>query len=122
MKKLFLVLFLLLSGVFMASCSATNTAERRLENEGFVLESADQEETDEFIEEYDIEGFKNIHFIYNDSNSVIPIGIIVEYKSKNALKEALDLDESDEEVDNMYRNIYIIDLSIKHDLVDIIKG
>ncbi len=122
MKKLFLVLFLLLSGIFMTSCSGVNTAERRLEDEGFVLKSADQEETDEFIEAYDIEGFKNIHYIYNDSDSIIPIGILVEYKSKNALEEALNFEDLEEEPDNVYRHLLIIDLSIQHDLVEIIKG
>ena len=122
MKKLFLVLFLLLFGIFMTSCSGVNTAERRLEDEGFVLKSADQEETNEFIEAYDIEGFKNIHYIYNDSDSIIPIGILVEYKSKNALEEALNFEDLEEEPDNVYRHLLIIDLSIEHDLVEIIKG
>lgn len=125
MKKLFLVLFLLLSSLTLASCSAANTAQRRLEDEGFTVESADEEEAESYSEEYDLEGFKNIHIIYTDSDILdteVIAGIIIEYKSKNALEEALDLDDDDEEPSQMYRNIYIIDLSIQYDIVDIIKG
>lgn len=125
MKKLFLGLFLLLSVVALASCSAANTAERRLEDEGLTVESADEEEAKSYSEEYDLEGFKNIHIIYSDSDILdteVIAGIIIEYKSKNALEEALDLGDSDEEPNNMYRNIYIIDLSIQYDIIAIIKG
>ena len=125
MKKLFLVLFLLLSMVALASCSAANTAERRLEDEGFNVESADEEEAKSYSETYDLEGFKNIHIIYSDSDVLdteVIAGIIIEYKSRNALEEALDLDDNDEEPNNMYRNIYIIDLSIQYDIIAIIKG
>lgn len=126
MKRALSIFVCALMAFVLVGCGSANSAIKSLENEGLTVESADQTEMDSFIEEYSIEGFKNLHYVYSESDkvdSLVLVGIIVEYKSSNALEDALGLSNEDglgQRPSNIYKNCLIIELSLSYDLMEII--
>lgn len=124
MKRALSIFVCTLMAFVLIGCGAANSAIKSLENEGLTVQSVDQTEMDSFVEDYSIEGFKNLHYVYAESDiidSLVLVGIIVEYKSASALEDALGLEDGlGQRPSNIVRNILIIDLSLSYDLVEII--
>lgn len=111
---------------FMVGCNAAKTAERRLEAEGYVVESGQEDEVSSQLNEFGIEDIKNIYIVYEDEDDTIPNAIIVEYDSQNDLAEDIlaDNETLDDYEDNVYKNLFVISLEITNvdQIIDIIKG
>jgi hypothetical protein len=126
MKKLlsaFVVMFLVLA---LLGCNAAGPAINKLENEGYVVESGDQEEMDEFKEEYGIEALANVHIIKKSEDAISPSGIIFEFESAKVLEaEMLEEGEKAEDYEDfIYKNLWIISFELLDldNIIDIIKG
>jgi|GEM_PF-4851158 len=112
--------------VFMLGCNAANTAQRRLEDEGYVVVPGNEEDVSEELSEYGIEDIENIYIIYDDEDDNIPNGIIVEYSSQAALEEDIlaEGETINDYSDYIYRNLFIISLEVTNldQIIDIVKG
>jgi len=129
-----LKLFKILTSVLIASlvliavgCSASQTAERRLERNGYRLESGNEEDVSNELNEWGIENVNNIYLVYEDDpDDDIPNAVLVEFESQSALED--DIVGEDEDIedyeDYIFRNIFVISLEITNvdQIIDIIKG
>jgi len=61
-------------------------AINKLKKEGYVIESGNQEEVDEFKGEYGIEALANVHIIKKSEDAILPSGIIFEFGSAKVLE------------------------------------
>ena len=126
MKKLlsaFVVMFLVLA---LLGCNAAGPAINKLENEGYVVESGDQEEMDEFKEEYGIEALANVHIIKKSEDATLPSGIIFEFESAKVLEEEMleEGEKAEDYEDFIYKNLWVISFELLDldNIIDIIKG
>jgi len=126
MKKLlsaFVVMFLVLA---LLGCNAAGPAINKLENEGYVVESGDQEEMDEFKEEYGIEALANVHIIKKSEDAILPSGIIFEFESAKVLEEEMleEGEKAEDYEDFIYKNLWVISFELLDldNIIDIIKG
>lgn len=126
LKKLIIFVFILGLGFLLVGCDAARTAENRLEDEGYVVESGDEEEVSNELAQYGIEDIKNIYFVYDGEDDDIPNAIIVEYDSQAALEnDILGEDETKADYEDMiYKNLFVISLEVLNsdNIIDIIKG
>jgi hypothetical protein len=126
MKKLlsaFVVMFLALA---LLGCNAAGPAINKLEKEGYVVESGDQEEMDEFKEEYGIEALANVHIIKKSEDALLPSGIIFEFESAKVLEEEMleEGEKAEDYEDFIYKNLWVISFELLDldNIIDIIKG
>ncbi len=125
-KKLLIFVFILGFGFLLIGCDAANTAERRLEDAGYVVEAGDEEEVSSELDEYGIEDIENIYFVYDTEGDDIPKAIIVEYESEDALEDDLLGEDESREIyeDMIYENLFVISLEVldSDNIMDIIRG
>jgi hypothetical protein len=126
LKKVSLFIVMIFSLFIIAGCSASNTAERRLEREGYVVESGEEEEVSNELSQYGIEDIANIYLVYDGEDDDIPNAIIVEYDSQDALADDIlaEGETLEDYEDNVYRNLFVISLEVMNidNIIDIIKG
>lgn len=128
--RIFKIIFsvLVVGFVFIAvGCSASATAERRLEQNGYRVESGDEEDVSNELSQWGIENVNNISLVYEgDSDDDVPNAIIIEYSSRTELEaDILGDDETIEDYeDNVYENLFVISLEIANidHIIDIIKA
>ncbi|MFO7968738.1 MAG: hypothetical protein R6U15_01330 [Candidatus Izemoplasmatales bacterium] len=125
-KKLFIFTILLGFSFLLIGCNAAKTAQNRLEDAGYIVESGDEDEVSNELSQYGIENITNIYLVYDDEDDSIPNAIIVEYESEEALEnEILGEDESKADYEDMiYKNLFVISLEVMNqdNIIDIIKG
>jgi hypothetical protein len=125
-KKITLALVLMFSMFLLLGCSASNTAERRLEREGYIVESGEEKEVSNELSQYGIEDIANIYFVYDGEDDDIPNAIIVEYDNQDALADDIlgEGETLEDYEDNVYRNLFVISLEVMNidNIIDIIKG
>lgn len=126
LKKVSLLIVMIFSLFIIAGCSASNTAERRLEREGYVVESGEEEEVSNELSQYGIEDIANIYLVYDGEDDDIPNAIIVEYDNQDALADDIlgEGETLEDYEDNVYRNLFVISLEVMNidNIIDIIKG
>lgn len=126
LKKLIFFTLLLGFSFLLIGCSAAKTAENRLEDAGYIVESGDEEEVSNELAQYGIEDIKNIYFVYDGEDDDIPNAIIVEYENEQALEDdILGEDETKTDYEDMiYKNLFVISLEVLNsdNIIDIIKG
>jgi hypothetical protein len=126
LKKVSLFIVMIFSLFIIAGCSASNTAERRLEREGYVVESGEEKEVSNELSQYGIEDIANIYLVYDGEDDDIPNAIIVEYDNQDALADDIlgEGETLEDYEDNVYRNLFVISLEVMNidNIIDIIKG
>lgn len=125
--KIFASLLVVSLVLLAVGCSASQTAERRLERNGYRVESGEEEDVSNQLNEWGIENVNNIYLVYEDDpEDDIPNAILVEFESQSALEA--DIVGEDEDIedyeDYVYRNIFVISLELTNvdQIIDIIKG
>lgn len=126
LKKVSLFIVMIFSLFIIAGCSASNTAERRLEREGYIVESGEEKEVSNELSQYGIEDIANIYLVYDGEDDDIPNAIIVEYDNQDALADDIlgEGETLEDYEDNVYRNLFVISLEVMNidNIIDIIKG
>lgn len=126
MKKLLSAVLVMVLVFVLLGCNVAVPAINKLEKEGYVVESGDQEEMDEFKEEYGIEALANVHIIKKSEDAILPSGIIFEFESVKVLEEEMleEGEKAEDYEDFIYKNLWVISFELLDldNIIDIIKG
>lgn len=126
LKKLLVFTLIIGFSFLLLGCDAAKTAERRLEDEGYIVESGNEEEVSNELSQYGIEDIENIYFVYDDEDANVPNAIIIEYSSQAALEnDILGEGETIADYEDMvYKNLFVISLEVfnQDNIINIIKN